>query len=63
MKQIKKNLGKVRTKAAGFFAKCSAAQHLLNQHAKMGLWAKQRFLESARNRSKLSFNFTDTSTT
>ena len=33
---------------AGFFAKCSAAQHLLNQHAKMGLRAKQRFLESAR---------------
>ena len=48
---------------AGFFAKCSAAQHLLNQHAKMGLRAKRRFLKSARNRSKLSFNLTDTLTT
>jgi hypothetical protein len=31
-----------------FFAKCSAAQRLLNQHAKMGLRAKRRFLKSAR---------------
>ena len=48
---------------AGFFAKCSVVQRLLNQHAKMGLRAKRRFLKSARNRSKLSFNFTDTLTT
>lgn len=33
---------------AGFFAKCSAAQRLLNQHAKMELRAKRRFLKSAR---------------
>ena len=33
---------------AGFFAKCSVVQHLLNQHAKMGLRAKRRFLKSAR---------------
>lgn len=48
---------------AGFFAKCSVAQRLLNQHAKMGLRTKRRFLKSARNRSKISFNFTDTPTT
>ena len=48
---------------AGFFAKCSAVQRLLNQHVKMGLRAKRRFLKSARNLSKLSFNFTDTPTT
>ena len=48
---------------AGFFAKCSVVQRLLNQHAKMELRAKRRFLKSARNRSKLSFNFTDTPAT
>ena len=46
-----------------FFAKCSAAQRLLNQHAKMGLRAKRRFLKFARNLAELSFNFTDTPTT
>ena len=33
---------------AGFFAKCSVVQRLLNQHAKMELRAKRRFLEIAR---------------
>ena len=33
---------------AGFFAKCSAVQRLLNQHAKMELRAKRRFFDSAR---------------
>ena len=33
---------------AGFVGKCSAVQRLLNQHDKMGLRAKRRFLKSAR---------------
>ena len=31
---------------AGFFAKCSVVQRLLNQHAKMELRAKRRFRRS-----------------